>query len=205
MAAKLSANPKITTGQRFGRLVAHRLVYLDRPMWLCICDCGRQRVILPSSLTRGKTSSCGCLRREMVTTSNTTHGDYASPTYRSWIAMCSRCTNPRRPAFSGYGGAGIKVCDSWRRYENFLADMGPRPEGTSLERRNNSLGYSPENCYWGTRREQAWNRRSTIWVEHAGERKPRGVWAREIGISDGALANRLRKYSVPVALFKEQE
>ncbi len=89
-------------------------------------------------------------------------GGKPSPTYVSWQAMLARCTYPRSRSFARYGGAGIGVCDSWRSsFDAFLADMGPRPAGRTLDRANNAEGYGPDNCRWATTAEQAANRSST--------------------------------------------
>jgi hypothetical protein len=77
-----------------------------------------------------------------------THGMYGSPTYRSWAAMLSRCTNPNRDTYSYFGGRGIRVCASWSEFKNFFADLGRRPEGHSLRRHDTSGHYEPSNCQW---------------------------------------------------------
>lgn len=82
-----------------------------------------------------------------------------SPTYRSWAMMKNRCLNPNAMDFAYYGGRGIRVCRSWLKFKNFLADMGSRPDGTTLDRKNNNKGYTPKNCRWATKQEQSRNRR----------------------------------------------
>lgn len=82
-----------------------------------------------------------------------------SPTYESWMCMRQRCGNPRNGQYHNYGGRGITICDRWRSFENFLADMGERPEGKTLDRRDNDGNYEPENCGWATPKEQRANQR----------------------------------------------
>ena len=122
----------------------------------------------------------------------TKHGHYGTPTYISWAQMKSRCLNPKNIGWHRYGGRGIQVCERWKSFENFLADMGTKPRGASLERVNNDGHYEPSNCRWATKREQALNRRSTHWLEHNGKRMSIRGWALEIGISEDALGQRIK-------------
>jgi len=115
-----------------------------------------------------------------------------SPTYRVWSDMKSRCLNPTHHAFGRYGGRGITVCERWVLFENFLSDMGHKPEGLWLERKNNSKGYSAENCYWATPIEQQNNKRSNVILEHEGMRMTVSQWAKVTGIDRNVLFARLR-------------
>jgi hypothetical protein len=82
--------------------------------------------------------------------------------YSLWGAMIQRCTNPKRDSWHLYGGRGIKVCDRWRKFENFVEDMAPRPEGTTLDRINPNGNYEKENCRWATPKEQSYTRRKKL-------------------------------------------
>jgi hypothetical protein len=148
-------------GQRFGRWVV--LAYVKDGKWLCLCDCGACVVVDGLGLRRGTSKSCGCLKRELAKAQFTKHGMAGSREYRSWTEMKSRCFNPKHHRYENYGGRGISVCKRWANsFEDFFADMGPRPEGRSLDRRNVNGHYEPENCGWATHKEQANNRRKPI-------------------------------------------
>lgn len=110
------------------------------------------------------------------------HAIAQSPTYRSWKAMMSRCNNTHHHAYNRYGGRGIAVCKRWRDFRNFLADMGLRPSGTSLDRRKNWLGYSKRNCRWATRIEQGSNRHNIIKTKIGGKLVVLVSEARRVGL-----------------------
>jgi hypothetical protein len=172
--------------------------------WLCRCECGTESV-LTGSVLRGQVSrSCGCLKSERTIERNTKHGHATggiSKTYHSWAGMVARCTNPKHRSFSGYQGRGITVCERWKTFDNFLADMGEKPEGTSLERRDNDAGYTPENCVWATNHEQAINKRNNNVLEHDGRSMTAGEWATFLHMHPATLSDRLKRgWSVESAL-----
>lgn len=158
-------------GQRFGRWVVIEAAapVTRRAAWLCRCDCGKERAVVEGSLRRGLSKSCGCNRQN--NTGNRSHGHLAgyrpSPTYRVWQCMLTRCTNPKSDGYARYGARGITVCDRWRQFENFLADMGERPAGTTIDRLENDKGYQPGNCRWATGYQQAQNQVATCSPEEA--------------------------------------
>lgn len=180
------------TGMRFGRLTVMRRTEqtIIRAQWWCLCDCGAKTKVYGEVLRRGNARSCGCLRRDAATT----HGmsKSGSAAYKSWRAMRSRCESPNHSAYKCYGGRGIKVCERWMVFENFLADMGEPPAGMTIERINNDAGYSPENCKWATRAEQANNRRGMLLLTLNGETMCLTAWAKRKGINNGTLAYRVR-------------
>lgn len=124
------------------------------------------------------------------------HGLRSQPEYQIWLQMKARCHNRRNKAYRHYGRRGIKVCKRWREsFAAFYADVGPRPtSGHLIERRNNSRGYEPGNCYWATRAEQSRNKRNNVWIEFDGKRMVRRDWEKHLGMRKGTLSQRLISY-----------
>lgn len=195
-------------GQRFGRLVvishAQSAGMSRAHRWLCECDCGARIVALGTSLRSGETRSCGCLKREIAKAAGDrtrTHGLSGSSTYNIWDSLRQRCTNPKRKDYPGYGGRGIRVCPRWDDFECFLEDMGPRPPGCSIERRDVNGDYTPGNCRWATAVEQARNTRANKVLQFDGSRLCLNEWAEKIGMNKNTLQARLRRgWSVGRAL-----
>lgn len=127
-----------------------------------------------------------------------------SPTYQSWQAMLRRCRDPRHPHFADYGGRGITVCERWRRFEDFLADMGERPAGKTLDRYPNRDGnYEPGNCRWATRREQQENRKNVTLIAFRGERHNVEEWSRRTGIRSITIRKRIERGWAPERALTE--
>jgi len=147
------------TGRVFGKLFVLSFSELrdKKARWWCRCECGNTSEVVSQSLRIGATRSCGCYQR----TWKKTHGMSYTRTYGSWSAMRDRCTKPNARGYKHYGGRGITICDEWRRsFEAFYRDVGPRPEGKSIDRIDNDGNYEPANCKWSTPSEQNYNRRS---------------------------------------------
>lgn len=165
------------TGQRFGRLVvldAHSKHPSSKAHWNCQCDCGNPKVTSTNELRSGGCSSCGCLRKEIVSKRRLKHGKTKSKEYNVWSHIRQKCYNPNNKKFYRYGARGIKVCDRWNSvqdgYQNFLADMGAAPSvDHSIERVNNDSDYCPENCIWATRQIQAMNTSRSLKFEWKGK------------------------------------
>jgi hypothetical protein len=161
------------TGKKSDRLIVlawHPRGNRKGAMWLCRCQCGTKCVVLGYRLRVGKTRSCGCLARERGLPAKATHGLSHTRSYQTWKAIKRRCFDPRHWAYLYYGGRGITVCERWLIFENFYADMGDPPPGTSLDRINNDGNYEMSNCRWATRAQQAANRRSR---RHSKQRRER--------------------------------
>lgn len=155
--SRASGRRRVAVGDRFGWLTV-----LDREglRARCLCQCGTVTTFEANNLRRGITTSCGCKVRKH---GHSTQAEGRTPTYISWMSMRARCGNPKHRDWKHYGGRGITVCDRWRdNFEAFLADMGERPQGRTLDRIDNAGNYEPANCRWATAVEQRHNRRDTV-------------------------------------------
>lgn len=193
-------------GTRFGRLTVIALAanHISRSgqvvrYWTCRCSCerGTEKDISVGALCSGQTLSCGCWQRERMGKLNLSHGMAIKgvkkhPIYMAWGNMLSRCNNPNHESWGQYGGRGLRVDERWYQFENFRDDMLPTwRAGLQIERKNNELGYSKENCVWATRIEQSNNRRTNHMIEINGVKKSIADWARIYGINPLTIASRI--------------
>lgn len=182
-------------GRRFGRLKVLRFVELRRcagpyrqAFWKCRCSCGKIRTLLAHSLLRGNTKSCGCYKRDLLFK----HGMNDTRVHRIWTNMINRVTNPKHPSHASYFDRGIQICDRWRDFRNFLADMEQPPSPRhSIDRINNSKGYAPGNCRWATHKEQSSNLRTNRNISYRGQTLCLQAWADKIGLNVMTLRGRL--------------
>ena len=197
---------KDLTNLSFGRLTVTGTPGKDKHghiQWDCLCSCGNSVTVRSGSLLSGSTRSCGCLQKEatsiavtgMVRPKVITHGMTGTTEYHIWQSMKDRCYNRANREFQYYGERGITMCDEWKgSFEAFYRDMGPRPSiDHTIDREDNYLGYSKENCRWATWEEQANNRRNNIYYEFDGEKRTLAQWCRELRIDYGKMYYLLSK------------
>ena len=185
-------------GMKFGKLTvlerAENSTHHTR--WSCICECGNKTTSHTTSLTSGRSKSCGCLSMEKIKLKNTTHGDSNSKLFSIWCGMKKRCYNKKYEHYNVYGGKGIKVCDEWVNdyicFKTWSLKNG-YIEGLEIDRIENDKDYCPENCRWETRKNQMRNRTNTLFLEINGEKKSFAEWCEIYNI----------KYKLAHARFKK--
>jgi hypothetical protein len=178
------------TGRVYGRLTVISCAGQQdraRIKWKCRCSCGSEVSISGTELRCGDTKSCGCLRVETTIKRLTKHGAASSKaktaTYATWQRMIQRCSNPNAGNWKHYGGRGIEVCERWQDFGNFVADMGEKLPGKSIERVDNDAGYSPENCIWADRKTQSRNKQNTRFITLNGASRTIASICEEYGIT----------------------
>lgn len=162
-----------------------------RRMARCKCECGNEYIISVSNLFHGNTKSCGCLKKRGT---RLDHGRSHTTEHRVWSKMIDRCRNKNTPEYKNYGGRGIKVCDRWLDFKNFLSDMGMRPSNeVSIDRIDNNGDYEPGNCRWATRAQQSVNKRTNVFFEYGGMRMTKSQWCDFLEFRRHMVENHLRR------------
>lgn len=191
----MAPRPKNLVGQKF-----HRLTVLEfagyreganarHSTFKCRCECGTEVIVAQRHLIGGNTKSCGCI----IGQSLVTHGASKTAEYKAWVAMRRRCEDPGHQSFKDYGARGIAVCERWQAFENFIADMGPRPSRLhSLDRHpDNNGNYEPTNCRWATWLQQGRNKRNNRYLTLNGETLTLSEWEQRTGLPKSTLMNRV--------------
>lgn len=159
----------------------------------CICDCGNETRITPSQFKKGVVKSCGCLRMSLA---GSYPGCSKHPLYGTWKNMINRCENPNNKAYYHYGGRGIKVCDEWHSFSNFVEwsdSIGGKPYRHSLDRIDNNGDYCPQNCRWATISQQSNNKRDNVILKFNGKSMTLSQWSKELCIKRGILQHRYQR------------
>jgi hypothetical protein len=198
----------VAPGERYGRLSVVAEAERHRSSggksvrrFLCRCECGGTATVLLTHLSTGHVKSCGCLRVDVGRhngEATSTHGYTGTPTFKCWDTMKQRCGNQNDQKYPEYGGRGISVCERWKVFQNFLDDMGEKPDGMTIDRIDVNGNYEPGNCRWATPIEQARNKRNNVLLTFRGETCCLAEWAERTGLTYRTICAR-HKSGWPVA------
>lgn len=195
------SKPLDMTGNKYGKLLVVSFSHVNEHKHRCFhvkCDCGVEKIVPGHVLRNGATKSCGCLRGEF-------HGMSGTRTYTAWCDAKSRCYNTNDIGYKYYGGRGIKICERWWKFSDFLKDMGECPDGLSLERVNNNGNYEPGNCKWATQKEQCNNNRRNVKLTYKGKTMNMVQWAEELGISRACIWARINRRMPDEMIFTSRK
>lgn len=189
--------PLNLVGQKFGRLTVIERAENDKKgntRWLCSCSCGGKTTVGVYHLTRGKIQSCGCIKKEMLSNRDNAHHKAGTRLYSIWAGIKERCFNSNHKNYDRYKGRGITMCDEWKddfmSFYNWAIKNGYK-NGLTIERINNDGNYSPANCRWATREEQANNTSRNHFIVFNGEKHTIADWAKKFDIDYKRLNNRI--------------
>lgn len=186
------------SGKRVGKLLISEYAgtrgAAQHAVWKCICDCGNETLAVGAYLRKGRIKSCGCGNKatQFTKEKTTKHGMSRTRTYSIWRGMIFR-TSKRLSKSHLYFDKGVKVCQRWQSFENFIADMGEAPAGMSIDRINGDKDYEPSNCRWATSVEQANNTSRNKVIAAYGKEMTVAMWAREINVKPNTIVYRLRR------------
>jgi len=188
------------TGQKVGIMTVHSYSHFDGKYhyWNVDCKCGVKKKLHSPALSNSKLKSCGCLTKEILSNAQTKHGQShpnngkPTRTYSAWHSMHLRCRLESRKDWMNYGGRGITVCERWKSFENFLADMGEAKEKMTLDRIDVNGNYEPSNCRWASAKQQANNRKNNTLITYQGKTQTLSMWSDEIGVARDTLSLRIK-------------
>lgn len=174
-----------------------------RKSWLCVCECGKQKIVRESYLTRGSSKSCGCVRRETFVMSRKIHGLTNTNLYMVWNSMKQRCKNSKHRSFKNYGGRGITIADEWLDFNNFVewSLSNGYTQGLEIDRKDNNGNYTNDNCRFVTSKVNGNNRRTNHFITVDGVTKTITEWSELVGIDRTTLRSRIVKGLTGIELF----
>lgn len=182
------------TNEKFGKLTVLQYAFTknNQAFWQCLCECGNKKNVRTQDLRSGKVKSCGCLRKQLLTT----HGLHNTRIYKIWNTIKGRCYNLKNTNYKYYGERGIKMCDSWKTnfisFYNWAISNGYR-DNLTIDRINNNGNYEPSNCRWVTKEVQSWNTRQNHLLTYKNETHCIGEWAKIIGLCSRTLRARINR------------
>ena len=194
------ASAKSTARNRLKAIGPAGKDHYGKILWKYSCKCGKIVIRVRTNVAHGATRSCGCLLKEKSAErcrARATHGMSESREFMCWKGMLKRCSNKNNKDFKHYGGRGIRVCNRWKKFENFYADMGPRPSKKhTIERIKNGRGYWPSNCKWSTMKEQLGNTRRNHWIRFNGQKMYLSQWSRKTGKKEPVIGLSRRGFAM---------
>lgn len=183
-------------GMKFNKLLVLQRVAdpkYKHASWLCRCDCGVLVVVVGNNLRNGGTKSCGCSKGEFIAKALSTSASKYPKEYKTYCGMIQRCTNPKSDSYDYYGGRGISICSRWlESFENFIADMGRKPPGFTIDRKEFDGDYEPNNCRWLSVKEQSRNKSTNVVITHRDVTMLLVDWEEALGLPSRKLKDRLK-------------